>query len=152
MPSMVASARSCTSEDHAIDALVAWAPRCPGLETPNRSVLRHGACGGRKHRNPHSTLMHFIAAFALIGLLTAMPAAAEKTQEATGAVAPKADVSEKQAQSAQRKASADWIKRCDKLEGDRRMECLEDVRKEIVQRFENDGGESEQQRRAESRE
>jgi hypothetical protein len=84
--------------------------------------------------------MYFIAVFTLIGLFAAAPAAAEKVQEATGAVAPKSDVGEKKAQSEQRKASADWIRRCDKLNGGQRMECLEDVRKEIVQRFEKDGG------------
>ena len=90
--------------------------------------------------------MYFIAVFTLIGLFAAMPAAAEKVQEATGAVAPKSDMGEKKAQSEQRKASADWIRRCDKLNGDQRMECLEAVRTEIVQRFEKDGGESNAER------
>jgi hypothetical protein len=80
--------------------------------------------------------MYFIAVFTLIGLLAAAPAAPEKVQEATGAVAPKSDVGEKRAQSAQRKASADWISA--------------DGNRAAVRERQRDRGEPEQQRRAES--
>jgi hypothetical protein len=75
--------------------------------------------------------MRFIALMLLSSLLATGAVAAEKVAkpapEGTGNAAREAT---------QRKAAAEWIRRCDRLEGDRRMQCLDEVRARIVQSFE----------------
>lgn len=65
--------------------------------------------------------------------------AEEKIQPTVDSAAPGKSVEDKKAASNQRRQSAEWIKRCDKREGDKRMACLDEVRAEVVQRFDDDG-------------
>lgn len=74
--------------------------------------------------------MRFIPLMLLSSLLAVGALGAEKVAK------PTADAEGHAAREvAQRKAAAEWIRRCDKLEGDRRVQCLDEVRARIVQRF-----------------
>ncbi|MFO7190417.1 MAG: hypothetical protein DIU74_012075 [Pseudomonadota bacterium] len=78
----------------------------------------------------------------LIGIFLALPGAGavcaeEKTQEATGQVAPHSSAEEKRAASRARKDDAQWIERCDRLQGEARFRCLEEMREEMVRRLES---------------
>ncbi len=73
--------------------------------------------------------MRFLQPLLLSLLIVTVAPAAEK-------VAPSAGEQSDAPESQRRKASAEWIRRCDKVEGDRRMRCLDEVRAQIVRRFE----------------
>jgi hypothetical protein len=74
--------------------------------------------------------MRFVALMLLSSLLATGAVAAEKVAKPAPEPAGNAE-----REAAQRKSAAEWIRRCDKLQGDRRMQCLEEARARIVQRF-----------------
>lgn len=75
--------------------------------------------------------MRCIALMLLSSLLAGGALAAEKVAKP----APEGTANAER-EATQRKAAAEWIRRCDKLEGDRRMQCLDEVRARIEQSFE----------------
>lgn len=76
----------------------------------------------------------------LFALAAASAGADEKVRDTEGQVAPGAETGRQAARSEARKQEADWIKRCDKVAKDARMQCLDEVRAQMVQQLEQDSG------------